>query len=171
MNLRKSKAPFGTVLAVAIAAILAFASMPASAGAGPIAPGVYTYTENNNFPLIDMPVYNPCTGEVVILNGMLHDLFHINVDSNGGLHLKIHDNPKNVTGTSDSGVKYQGTGVTQFGEEYHVNMGMEFTSVNNFRIIGKGPGNNFMIHNNLHVTINQDGTVTSYHDNFVSECK
>jgi hypothetical protein len=42
--------------------------------------------------------------------------------------------------------------------------------INNFRIIGQGPVNNFLVHETLHFTINADGTVTVFHDNF-SVCK
>lgn len=32
------------------------------------------------------------------------------------------------------------------------------------------PGNNFMVHENFHVTVNANGTVTSVHDNFSVTC-
>jgi hypothetical protein len=43
--------------------------------------------------------------------------------------------------------------------------------VNNFRIIGQGPGNNYLVHEVFHVTINANGEVTAYVDNFSIECK
>jgi hypothetical protein len=45
------------------------------------------------------------------------------------------------------------------------------TFVNNFRIIGQGPGNNFVLHENFHLTINANGEVTTVHDNFSADCK
>jgi hypothetical protein len=47
----------------------------------------------------------------------------------------------------------------------------ETTFVNNFRIIGQGPGNNFLVHETAHITINADGTVRVNHDNLSTECK
>jgi hypothetical protein len=41
----------------------------------------------------------------------------------------------------------------------------------NFRIIGQGSGNNFLIHENFHVTINPNGTVTAFVDNFSVDCR
>ena len=52
-----------------------------------------------------------------------------------------------------------------------VNGQFEETFVNNFRIIGQGPGNNFLIHENAHLTINANGDVTVTHDNFSAVCK
>ena len=43
--------------------------------------------------------------------------------------------------------------------------------MNNFRIIGQGPGNNFLVHETFHVTINANGVVTATVDNFSVECK
>ena len=43
--------------------------------------------------------------------------------------------------------------------------------VNNFRIIGQGTGNNFLVHEIVHLTINANGTATNYVDNFSIECK
>ena len=45
------------------------------------------------------------------------------------------------------------------------------TFINNFRIIGQGPGNNFLVHENFHLTINANGDVTTVHDNFSVDCK
>ncbi len=71
-----------------------------------------------------------------------------------------------------TGDKYQGTGVTQD----HFNVGADglpvtFTFVNNFRIIGQGPGNNYLVHQTFHVTINAHGEVTAEVDNIRVECK
>jgi hypothetical protein len=44
------------------------------------------------------------------------------------------------------------------------------TFVNNFKIIGQGPGNNFLVHQNVHITVNANGTLTASVDNFSTEC-
>ena len=45
------------------------------------------------------------------------------------------------------------------------------TFVNNFRIIGQGPGNNFLLHEDFHITVNANGDVITSHDNFSADCK
>jgi hypothetical protein len=45
------------------------------------------------------------------------------------------------------------------------------TFVNNFRIIGQGPGNNFLLHETFHLTVNANGELTTIHDNFSVDCK
>jgi hypothetical protein len=125
---------------------------------------------------INVAVFVPCAaggaGEVVDLSGPLHILvtFTINGNNVSGV---MHFQPQGVSGTGETtGDKYQGTGVTQSSFKIPLlNGAATFTSVNNFRIIGQGPGNNYLVHENAHVTINANGTVTVFHDNFSVACK
>ena len=133
-----------------------------------------TVTSSTTFP-ISLTVFVPCAvggaGENVALSGDLHDLFHVTFDGNGGFHLDALDNPQGVSGVGlTTGNKYQGTGVTRSDFEGTAGGTSVFTFVNNFRIIGSGPGNNLLVHDNFHVTVNPDGTVTSFHDNFSIAC-
>src|SRR5512135_867937 len=121
---------------------------PTTAQVGPQAATASTVSQS--FP-ISISVFVPCAnggaGEVVNLSGDLHDLFHITYDGQGGVHVKVQDNPQGISGVGlTTGDKYQGTGVTE--TEFNVKVGEEYTSVNNFRIIGQGPGNNFLVHDN-----------------------
>jgi hypothetical protein len=132
-----------------------------------------TYTDNVRIPY-EFYVYVPCAaggaGEDVYLSGTLHMLFHTTLDNSGGYHSKYHFQPQGITGTGlVTGAKYQATGVTQGMDNGKV--GFESTFVNNFKIIGQGPGNNFLIHENFHITVNANGEVTAYVDNFSVECK
>lgn len=103
-----------------------------------------------------VPCANGGAGDQVDLSGSLHELFHVTVDDSGAVHVTSHDNPQGINGVGETtGAKYQATGVT----EDHENQGsgglpVTFTYVNNFRVIGQGPGNNFLFHENMHVTIN-----------------
>jgi hypothetical protein len=142
-------------------------------GAVPALAAADTFTASTRFP-IDIVVFVPCAnagaGEDVELTGTLHDVFHITFDNAGGIHVKGHDNPQGISGVGlTTGTKYQGTGVTQF--QFNAKVGFEETDVNNFRIIGQGPGNNFLVHDNFHVTVNANGEVTAFHDNFRVDCK
>jgi hypothetical protein len=132
-----------------------------------------TYMDNVRVPY-DLYVYVPCAaggaGEDVYLSGTLHFLFETTIDSSGSFHTKFHAQPQGISGTGlTTGDKYQATGVTQ--DRFNGKVGSAYTFVNNFKIIGQGPGNNFLIHENYHVTVNANGEVTAYVDNFRVECR
>jgi hypothetical protein len=127
---------------------------------------------NESFP-IAATVFVPCAdggaGELVVLDGNLHVLLTITENDNH-LSVKSHSQPQGISGTGlSTGDTYQGTGVTQ--DHFTIGLGETFTFVNNFRIIGQGPGNNILVHETFHVTINANGEVTATVDNFSAECK
>jgi len=148
---------------LAVASLLAGHTRPVSAQAT-------AFTDSVRFPFafdVFVPCANNGAGEVVTLVGTLHEVFHIVFDANGRVHFKIHDQPQSVSGIGQtSGAKYQGTGVTQ--QQAGTN---PFTFVNNFRIIGQGPGNNFLVHQLFHVTVNANGNVTAFVDRASFECR
>jgi len=132
-----------------------------------------SFTVSSSFP-IDIVVFVPCAaggaGEDVELTGNLHDLFHVTFTPSGGFRLSVVDNPQGISGFGFStGAKYQGTGITR--DNFGGRIGFEETFINNFRIIGQGAGNNFLVHENFHITVNANGTITSFYDNFSVECK
>lgn len=132
-----------------------------------------TFIDNVKVPT-NISVFVPCAaggaGEVVNLSGTLHLLFHTTIDASGGFHSTFLSQPQGVSGTGlTTGDKYQGTGETQ--STFNGKVGFESTFVNNFKIIGQGPGNNFLVHENFHVTVNPNGEVTAFVDNFSVECK
>jgi len=140
-----------------LVAVLSFAVVSSSSGAP-----ASSFTANSFFP-IELTVFVPCAngglGEDVELSGTIHDLFHVTVNDNT-VHVKTHDQPQGVTGTG-----------LVTGDKYTAAVGQEETFINNFRIIGQGNGNNFLVHENFHITVNANGTITSFHDNFTVDCK
>jgi hypothetical protein len=134
-----------------------------------------SFTSSQKFE-ISIPLFIPCAnnglGEDVLLEGTLHETFHVTENNNKFL-LKIIDNPQGIRGIGQiTGDKYQATGETQqVINQSFKNGHFSGTYVNNFKIIGQGRGNNFLIHDNFHVTVNANGTVTAEHDNFSVECK
>jgi len=46
-----------------------------------------------------------------------------------------------------------------------------YTLANNSRIIGPEQGNNFLVHETYHITLNANGEVAAEMDNFRGECK
>ncbi len=125
---------------------------------------------------ISIVVFVPCAnggaGELVTLSGNLHVVFNFEINGNN-VSGKEHYQPQDLTGVgSVTGDKYQATGVTQGDFKASLQNGQFQTDfVNNFRIIGQGPGNNFVVHENDHITVNADGTVTSVHSNTTADCK
>jgi len=118
------------------------------------------------------------TKSVSIIN--TSDFAGVTVTSGNGITINgnnvsgyFHFQPQGISGTGEmTGEKYQATGVTQESFKNSFQNGQaNSTYVNNFRIIGQGPGNNFLVHETLHFTINAKGAVTVFHDNFSVACK
>lgn len=150
-----------------LASVLGLCLVGSAAGSAP------TFTASTKIP-VDIVVFVPCAnggaGEIVELTGNLHDLFSFTFDGSGGAHVMQVDNPQGISGTGQTtGAKYQATGETL--NTFNAQVGLETTFVNNFKIIGQGPGNNFLIHENFHLTVNANGTVTAFVDNFSVTCK
>lgn len=123
---------------------------------------------------LNMLVFVPCAaagaGEYVQLSGSIHILFVTTIDSKGGFHSTYHFQPQGVSGTGlTTGAKYQATGVTQ--GTFNGKVGVSESFVNNFRIIGQGGAGKFLVHENIHVTVNANGEVTAFVDNFKVTCK
>jgi hypothetical protein len=88
-------------------------------------------------------------------------------DSAGGAHITEHFNPQGVSGIDlTTGAKYQANGMNKIQENFTANGLRNFTLIDNFKIIGQGPENNYTVHQTLHFTISANGVVTANHDNF-----
>jgi hypothetical protein len=148
-----------------LAAVLATLIVPANAA-----------VQVNNTTDISLTVFIPCaaggTGEIVDLSGPLHTLISFTINGNN-VSGYFHFQPQGISGTGETtGAKYQATGVTLESFKNSLQNGQaNLTFVNNFRIIGQGPRNNYLVHETLHITINADGTQTVSHDNFSVDCK
>jgi predicted extracellular nuclease len=117
-----------------------------------------------------VPCANAGAGELVLLSGTQHALFHVTTDNQGGLHLKSTIQFQGVSGIGQSsGDKYQATGASQ--SETTITAGSEQTLVNSFKIIGEGPGNNLLVRQTTHVTITANGDLTAFVNNFSVECR
>jgi hypothetical protein len=141
-----------------------------------LASGANAAVQENDRTNINLTVFVPCAaggaGEVVDISGPLHTLISFTLNGNDASGY-FHFQPQGVSGTGETtGDKYQATGVTQQSFKTSLQNGQaNLTFVNNFRIIGQGPGNNFLVHETLHLTFNADGVLTVSHDNFSIDCK
>jgi hypothetical protein len=145
-------------------------------GPGGLTPAAASVFHDNVRIPVDIGVFIPCAdggaGEFVLLTGNLHVLIHETVNGNR-FNVTLHFQPQGISGVGEStGDKYQATGVTQerFGGSF-VNGQFSDTFINNFRIIGQGPGNNYLVHQTFHITFNANGELTAFVDNFSVDCK
>ena len=132
-------------------------------------------TTNTKAPLGGIAVYVPCAngglGEWIPLEGSLHVLLTFTQNANG-FSGKYHFQPQGASGVgSATGDRYRGTGVTQGTFVSHSGGGFTATDVNNFRIIGPGPGNNYLVHSVFHITVHPDGVATAEVAHATADCK
>jgi len=121
--------------------------------------------------LVSVPCADDGSGELVLLTGFLHVLVTATFDANGILHATTHFQPMGVAGTGlTTGDVYRATGITR-DEVNGLDVPFETTFVNNFRIIGPGTGNNLLVHEMFHVTVNAVGQVTVLFDRVSTECR
>ena len=145
-----------------------------SLAAGALAQAL-TITTNDFVPfalVAFVPCANGGAGELVLVQGTLHLQDHITINNNRA-NIKTHAQPQGATGTGlTTGDSYNANGVTQEQDSIPITNGaFEFTFVNNFRIIGQGNGNNLLVHQNVHQTINANGDVTTTIVNQSVECR
>ncbi|HEU4508611.1 MAG TPA: hypothetical protein VFR78_10260 [Pyrinomonadaceae bacterium] len=132
-------------------------------------------TTSNLFVPLIIDFFVPCAnggaGEIVILELRLHVLDH-HTFNDLWVNEKSHFQPMNAEGVGlITGDMYRGTGVTQLQDSFRLSNGAtHFTFINNFRIIGQGPGNNFQVHATTHTTINANGDVTVDVENTTTVC-
>jgi hypothetical protein len=139
----------------AMAALLLTAAN-ASAGAGQV-----------NFP-INGAIVNPCNGETFTYTGSFHGIFNALVDDNGLVHLVINDNI-HVSGTGDQGSSYVGSETDQ--DVFNGRAGVEQTIATSFKMISKGSAPNFYMHILVHMTVNEDGTLTANIYTVTASCR
>jgi len=152
-----------TWLTLALALLLAFSLAPiahAQTDQGRIEYDEYVFVE----------CANGGAGEEVHLTGYLHVTFSQTFDNAGGVHVKMHANPQGISGIGQTtGDTYRGTGVSK--TQFNLKVGEQSTIVDNFNIIGQGPGNNLLVHSTFHITVNANGNLTAWVDNSHSECR
>ena len=133
-----------------------------------VMPALAATVFNVNSPFNET-VTNPCNGENVTISGTEHEMLHVTLDGNGGFHGDMQANLHDVTGVGDQGNTYHVPGA--FHDNLNGKVGQEETETETFNFISDGSAPNFLLHIDFHFTINADGTLTSSHDTFRTECK
>lgn len=116
---------------------------------------------------------NGGVGENVNLSGELVILGQSIEDGNGGTHVTTHYVPQRVSGFGQvTGLKFRGVSAALESEQYAADGSPSvYTLVDNFRIIGQGPGNDILIHRTVHQTWNANGELTADVEFSARECK
>lgn len=158
------------VLALAAALTLAGLSRPRAADAQ-AATTTINMTNQINATLF-VPCANDGAGEFIQVTGDIHSLIHFTFNDNHTT-IESHSQPQGVVGVGlTTGDTYHGTGVSQNDITFQSDGATsEVTVVVNFRFIGPGPGNNLLVHNVLHNTVNNNGELTSSQASFSADCK
>jgi len=130
------------------------------------------FHDNFDFPIVNELAFNPCAGEGILFNGATHVETHTVIDANGGFHAQFSANDHNFSGVGQSsGIKYHRVGATV--EHFSASGFLPFndTFTNTFNFIGQGPGNNFIVQQVFHITVNANGVVTVLRNKLTIECR
>ena len=153
-------------LLVTLVLMAALSAVPASAQAT---------TVTTTIPIqIDLATSVSCAaggaGEVVLLTGTELAVFVTVVDDSGAFHTQVHFISQGISGEGQTtGDRYQWAGATS--ASFNGTVGFENTFINNYKIIGPGPGNNLLIHETFHATIQADGEATAYVYYYTTTCQ
>jgi predicted small lipoprotein YifL len=160
------------MLSVAVLAACGDSGQPLAPPADARVSAAVTTITNERVPFSQtnfVPCANGGAGELVQLEGSVHEVTRTTETGSGAFSFTLHINPQGVTGTGlTTGDTYQGTGA--FTLRGHLQQGEVFTVTDVFNVIGPGPDNNFRAHTTFHFTVNANGVVTSEVENVSVEC-
>lgn len=158
--------PVLLVIAASLVAGCGEAPTAPLASSGELAPrlSASTFTSSSVAPVavVDfVPCANDGAGESVLVTGRLHVLTHVTEDGAGGLSTVVHFQPMGVAGEGlTTGDAYQGIGVTRTVTREAATYPVVVTVINRFGLVGAGSGNNLLVKETVHVTINANGETT-----------
>lgn len=154
------------VLAFAAALTLAGLSRPRVADA---------HTNNVQLPFavsLFVPCANGGAGEFVAFTGEVHSLSHGTVNDNRFI-FRQNSHAQGISGVGlTTGDKFRLLGGTQSTNTFQLDGApSQGTFINTFHIVGSGPDDNFLFRQHFHTTINNNGEITSFHENTTVECR
>jgi hypothetical protein len=132
---------------------------------------------SSNFftPILDVTVLVPCAnngaGELVDLNGNGHYTFTTTTTPTAISITTAYRWQLSGLGRL-TGAKYQSSWGGQTKESFEgIEFPYHYTSIGTIRVTGQGPSDNFVMRTTIHKTVNADGTVTAYIDNYNVSCR
>jgi len=114
-------------------------------------------------------LFNPCTGEIVDISGTTTTTMNQRVDSRGGIHISFASVTKGTGIGQSTGVNYPYNENDMF--SLQAGSATESTVRVKNRLKGPGSIDNWDLTFLLHVTLNADGTLTSFTDTFATNCR
>jgi len=167
-------------------AVIAFgaATLGVAALAAPSAQAEAVVTHSNdtvdvtNFPVTLGTCVNSGNGELLLLTGTVHNASSLRTDAQGGFHATLHTNLVNMSGVgTSSGDSYRVADTAgQFGSRtdayFPPGSASPRTVTQSFdvRFISTGSGDNLLIRDTFHLTINANGDVTVDKPTFEEIC-
>ena len=126
---------------------------------------------NRRFPL-NGTALSDCGREAVLVTGSFHRVLTITNDNAGGFHVNDH---MDYTGLQGTGVISGSQYVAQQISTVNFNVpgptvGFEVTQTLMFTLIGQGTAPNEVLTALIHYTVNANGELTTYVDNFRVKC-
>jgi len=124
----------------------------------------------------DVPVAsfieNPCAGEVLAVNGTLHQLM-TTLQNHAWVRSRLYTSYQDLNGIGlTSGTTYRISGISKDSQSVYFGFfPRDYTTVDTLKLIPDDGGETLVLHQNTHVTIHPDGTVTASVDNARLECK
>jgi hypothetical protein len=118
-----------------------------------------------------VPCANGGTGEMVHIVGQLHIVTSVTANDNH-VTLQYHTNARYSGVGLTTGDKYEAPGGAHEKATFQIPAGQpyEYSFRFGMRLVGQGPGNNFVIHQIVHLVVNANGEVTVDFDKMTSEC-
>jgi hypothetical protein len=153
-----------TRMAAMVALLAALAITPVYAQGGH---STDRFTEDFDFVI---PADEGCTGEAVHVYGPIDVTVQTTTDKNGATHLATHYTPHLTALGLSSGTRYLAVGPTQI-VSFDAGAQTVFNVANIIIAIAPGSGDNFILTEVVHVTLNAGGEVTVEFDRVNVACR
>ena len=112
-----------------------------------------------------------CNGDVIHISGTLLSIFTVTTTPSGGFVVSSHFQPQGIKGVDlTTGTPYVATGLTRDILVVSPSGGSTETFVNRFHIQATRGAQSFIVSEVFHITVNANGDVTAFVDNFSSTC-
>ena len=161
---------FPLLLPVLMALVACDTAPTASTGLRPVDPN-FALVINRQFP-VSTTALSDCGGEDIAVTGTFHRVLTITSDQAGGFHVNDHFDYTGLRGTSAiTGANYVANQISLVNFNVSAStVGFEVTQPITFKLIGQGSAPDEVATGLVHYTINANGELTTFVDNFRIRC-
>jgi hypothetical protein len=112
---------------------------------------------------------NPCTpGDIVNVSGTLHIVYYVHPDGSGGFHVDQHMNEQGKGDSLTTGVGYLLAETRD--ESWQASAGVSHTTTLASELVSQAATDNFVMHLQMHTTVNAIGMPTAAVDHWRLDC-